>query len=96
MEWRTLGEGVKRVREVALLVSKEVNDKRRAKGLQPRPVRTAVIGQGEEGGSGKGQRVYASTRLRVYASTRLRVYASAHPLMHCHRFNAARVEDTFN
>ena len=28
------------MKEVALLVSKEVNDKRRAKGLQPRPVRT--------------------------------------------------------
>lgn len=38
------GKGVKRVAEVALLVSKSVNDKRRAKGLMPRPVRTAVIG----------------------------------------------------
>jgi len=38
------GKGVSRVKDVALLVSKEVNDKRRAKGLQPRPVRTAVIG----------------------------------------------------
>ena len=38
------GKGVKRVSEVALLVSKEVNDKRKAKGLMPRPVRTAVIG----------------------------------------------------
>lgn len=38
------GKGVKRVAEVALLVSKSVNDKRREKGLMPRPVRTAVIG----------------------------------------------------
>jgi ribosome biogenesis GTP-binding protein YlqF len=38
------GKGVKRVAEVALLVSKEVNEKRAMKGLQPRPVRTAVIG----------------------------------------------------
>jgi ribosome biogenesis GTPase A len=38
------GKGVKRVAEVALLVSKEVNDKRIAKGLMPRPVRAAVIG----------------------------------------------------
>ena len=38
------GKGVKRVAEVALLVSKEVNDKRIAKGLMTRPVRTAVIG----------------------------------------------------
>jgi hypothetical protein len=35
---------VKRVAEVALLVSKEVNAKRLEKGLMPRPVRTAVIG----------------------------------------------------
>ena len=38
------GKGVKRVSEMAMLVSEEVNEKRRAKGLQPRPVRTAVIG----------------------------------------------------
>lgn len=38
------GKGVKRVADVALLVSKEVNDKRVAKGLMPRPVRAAVIG----------------------------------------------------
>ena len=38
------GKGVKRVAEVALLVSKEVNDKRIEKGLMPRPVRAAVIG----------------------------------------------------
>tara|TARA_B110000971_G_scaffold118169_1_gene121072 strand:- start:885 stop:1922 length:1038 start_codon:yes stop_codon:yes gene_type:complete len=38
------GKGVKRVAEVALLVSKEVNAKRLEKGLMPRPVRTAVIG----------------------------------------------------
>ena len=38
------GKGVKRVAEVALLVSKEVNDKRIKKGLMPRPVRAAVIG----------------------------------------------------
>lgn len=38
------GKGVKRVADVALLVSEEVNAKRVAKGLMPRPVRTAVIG----------------------------------------------------
>ena len=38
------GKGVKRVAEVALMVSAEVNDKRRAKGLMPRPVRTAIVG----------------------------------------------------
>ncbi|EEH52900.1 uncharacterized protein MICPUCDRAFT_21980, partial [Micromonas pusilla CCMP1545] len=38
------GKGVNRVKEVALLVSEEVNAKRAAKGLMPRPVRTAIIG----------------------------------------------------
>jgi ribosome biogenesis GTP-binding protein YlqF len=38
------GKGVKRVAEVALLVSEQVNEKRVAKGLMPRAVRTAVIG----------------------------------------------------
>ena len=38
------GKGVKRVAEVALLVSERVNEKRVAKGLMPRAVRTAVIG----------------------------------------------------
>ena len=38
------GKGVKRVMEVASSVAKEVNEKRLAKGLLPRPVRTAVIG----------------------------------------------------
>ena len=38
------GKGVKRVMEVASSVAKEVNEKRVAKGLLPRPVRTAVIG----------------------------------------------------
>ena len=37
------GKGVKRVAEVALLVSEQVNEKRVAKGLMPRAVRTAVI-----------------------------------------------------
>ena len=38
------GKGVKRVMEVATSVANEVNEKRVAKGLLPRPVRTAVIG----------------------------------------------------
>lgn len=45
------GKGVNRVREVALLVSRDVNAKREAKGLMPRPVRTAVIGYPNVGGA---------------------------------------------
>lgn len=38
------GKGVKKVKEMAMEVSEEINAKRKAKGLLPRPVRAAVVG----------------------------------------------------
>ena len=38
------GKGVKKVKEMAMEVSDEINAKRKAKGLLPRPVRAAVVG----------------------------------------------------
>ena len=38
------GKGVRKVKELALAMSEEINAKRAAKGLLPRPVRAAVIG----------------------------------------------------
>ena len=38
------GKGVRRVKEMAMEVSEEINAKRKAKGLLPRPVRAAVVG----------------------------------------------------
>ncbi|DBA86936.1 hypothetical protein WJX79_009287 [Trebouxia sp. C0005] len=38
------GKGITKVTKAALSLSKSINDKRKARGLQPRPVRAAVIG----------------------------------------------------
>lgn len=38
------GKGVRRVKEMAMEVSEEINAKRKEKGLLPRPVRAAVVG----------------------------------------------------
>ena len=64
------GKGVKRVMEVATSVANEVNEKRVAKGLLPRPVRTAVIGYPNVGKSSFINKVSrADVEVQPYAFT---------------------------